>query len=83
MHKRASDKAHLFAQTLQNPNRRVDVSLMETQKVQAEENREILRCIVLAVEYLAKQGLSYRRHCWRLDVYHLITRQYVNFCTSK
>ena len=50
MHKRASDKADLFAQTFQNPKRRVDVSLMETQKVQAEENREILRCIVLAVE---------------------------------
>ena len=35
---------------------------METQKVQAEENREILRCTVLAVEYLAKQGLSFRGH---------------------
>ena len=62
MHKHASEKADLFAQTFQNPKRRVDVSLMETQKVQAEENREILRCTVLAVEYLAKQGLSFRGH---------------------
>ena len=62
MHKCASEKADLFSVTFQNPARRVDVALMEEQRVQAEENREVLRCIVLAVEYLAKQGLSFRSH---------------------
>ena len=60
MHKHASEKADLFSQAFRNPKKRVDVSLMDAEKVQVDENRDVLSCIVLAVEYLAKQGLSFR-----------------------
>ena len=62
LHMRTQQCISMLVRRHQNPKRRVDVSLMETQKVQAEENRELLRCTVLAVEYLAKQGLSFRGH---------------------
>ena len=62
MHKHASEKADLFSQAFHNPKQRIDVSWMDAQKLQVDENREVLRCIVLAVEYLAKQGLSFRGH---------------------
>ena len=36
---------------------------MKQKAVQEEENKEVLRQIVLAIEFLAKQGLTLRGHC--------------------
>ena len=63
MHRYATEQADLFKQTFQNPDRyRVDSQLATAEANQATENKEILRQIVLAVEFLAKQSLSFRGH---------------------
>ena len=63
MHKYATEQADLFKQTFENPDRcRVDSQLATSVANQATENKEILRQIVLAVEFLAKQSLAFRGH---------------------
>ena len=63
MHKYATEQADLFKQTFENPDRcRVDSQLAASVANQATENKEILRQIVLAVEFLAKQSLAFRGH---------------------
>ena len=63
MHKYATKQADLFKQIFENPDRyRVDSQLATSVANQAIENKEILRQIVLAVEFLAKQGLAFRGH---------------------
>ena len=61
IHKYATHQADLFKQTFENPDRnRVDSQLATSIANQAIENKENLRQIVLAVEFLAKQGLDFR-----------------------
>ena len=63
MHKYASHQADLFKQTFENPDRyRVDSQLATSVANQVIENKEYLRQIVLAVEFLTKQGLDFRGH---------------------
>lgn len=60
MHRHAEEQADLFLQNLCNPGLRVDSQLTKHQVLQTEENKIILRQIVLAVEFVAKQGLAFR-----------------------
>ena len=62
MHQRALELADLFKQNFKNPAKRIDSRLMKQKVQQEEENKEILRQIVLAVEFLAKQALPLRGH---------------------
>jgi hypothetical protein len=62
MHHHATEKADLFRLNYTTPSSRVDSILLKQQKEQADKNREILRQIVLGVEFLAKQGLAFRGH---------------------
>ena len=55
----AEEREDLFRQNYRNPEARVDTRLLKQQDKQANE---ILRHIVMAVEFLAKQGLSFRGH---------------------
>ena len=54
------DKADIFAQNFRNPDTRVDNRLLKQQAEQEQQNKEILCQVVLAVEFLAKQGLPFR-----------------------
>ncbi|KAK3754906.1 hypothetical protein QZH41_003007 [Actinostola sp. cb2023] len=57
------EQADLFKQTYAHPETaRVDYQLTKMKAKQTDENKEILRQIVLAVEFLAKQGLAFRGH---------------------
>ena len=62
VHQHAAKQADLFKQTFTNPSRRVDFQLLEQKNQQEKENKQILRQIVLAVEFLAKQSLILRDH---------------------
>ena len=62
MHQHAAEQADFFKQNFRNPAKRIDSRLMKQNVQQEEENKEILRQIVLAVEFLAKQGLPLRGH---------------------
>ena len=61
MHRHAAEQAALFIQNLQNPDVRVDSQLTKDQVQQTEEMKIILRQVLLAVEFLAKQGLAFKR----------------------
>ena len=54
MHQHAAQQADLFKQNFRNPAKRIDSQLMKQKVQQEEENKEILRHIILAVEFLAK-----------------------------
>ena len=56
-HVQAVERADLFCQNYFNPEAHIDARLLSQQDKQANENKEILRHIVMAVEFLAKQGL--------------------------
>ena len=56
----AAEQADLFIYNLHNPDVRVDSQLTKHQVQQTEENKVILCQVVLAVEFLAKQGLAFR-----------------------
>ena len=60
MHNRAAERADLFLRNVNNPTERVDTRLMNGKNQQAEENKHILRQLVLAVAFLAKQALPFR-----------------------
>lgn len=60
MHRHATEKADVFIQNFKTPDARIDNRLMKQQSEQEQKNKEVLRQIVLAVEFLAKQGLPFR-----------------------
>ena len=60
MHQHAAEQADLFKHNFRNPDQRIDSRLIKHKAQQEKENKEILRQIVLAVEFLAKQGLPLR-----------------------
>ena len=51
MHYHSTEKADLFVQNFLNPSKQAE---------QERNNKEVLRLIVTAVEFLAKQGLPFR-----------------------
>ena len=53
-------KGLIFKQNFVRPSVRVDRMLLKQQSQQVEQNRLIFRQIVLCVEFLAKQGLSFK-----------------------
>ena len=61
-HVQAVKQADLFRQNYCNPEARIDAQLLSQQDKQANENKEILHHIVMAVEFLAKQSLLFRGH---------------------
>ena len=62
MHCHATKQADLFLLGVTNPDSRIDVHLMAQSDQQVKENKEILRQLVMAVEFLAKQALPFRGH---------------------
>ena len=50
-------QSKLFKQSFLNPETRIDTRLLKQKAEHEEDNKEILRTIVLAVEFSAKQGL--------------------------
>ena len=56
MHCRAAERADLFLRNYNNPSERIDTRLMRGRDQQASENKHVLSQIILAVEFLAKQG---------------------------
>ena len=63
IHCRAAERVDLFLRNFLSPEERIDSRLMKQRSQQAEENRYVLRQIVLAVEFLAKPTLPFRGHC--------------------
>ena len=64
MHCHATNQADLFLLSVRNPaaDSQIDVRLMAQSDQQVKENTQILQQIVIAVEFLAKQGLALRGH---------------------
>ena len=62
MHSQAAERADLFLRNYNNPSERIDTRLMRERDQQASENKHVLSQIILAVEFLAKQGLPFRGH---------------------
>ena len=62
VHQHATEAMDLFLRSISNPSERVDSLLLRQKDELAEENRHILKQIILAVEFLAKQGLPFRGH---------------------
>ena len=60
MHRHATEKVDFFVRGFQDPSERVDNRLLKQQAEQEKINKEVLHLIVLAVEFLAKQGLVFR-----------------------
>ena len=55
-----SNKLTSFIQNFENPDTRIDNQLHKQRHELEQSNKEVLRLIVLAVEYLAKQALPFR-----------------------
>ena len=51
MHCRAAERVDLFLRNFLSPDERIDSRLMKQRSQQAEENRHVLRQIVVAVEF--------------------------------
>ena len=62
VHRHAMVQADLFKLSFEKADSRVDTMLLKHKDQQSLENKEILRQIILAVEFLAKQGLPLRGH---------------------
>ena len=62
MYNHSAEKAASFLHNFSNPAERVDCQLTKQGDQLASENKHILSLTVLAVEFLAKQGLPFRRH---------------------
>ena len=62
MHCHATKQVDLFLLSVRNLHSRIDVRLMAQSDQQVKESNEILRQIVMAVEFIAKQGLAFRGH---------------------
>ena len=59
-HRDALQLADVLKSTIENPASRVDVTLSSALRSRIEENKHILRQIVRAILFLAKQGLALR-----------------------
>ena len=59
MHYRAAESVDPFLRNYMYPSERIDSRLMKSRD---QENKHILRQIVLATEFLAKQALRFRGH---------------------
>ena len=62
MHHRATERADLFLYNFLHTSERIDSMLLKQNNQLADENKHILCQIILAVEFLAKQGLAFRGH---------------------
>ena len=62
MHRRSTEKADFFLRNFSHLNERIDSRLLRESDKLAEENKHILSQIILAVEFLTKQGLAFRGH---------------------
>ena len=62
MHHNSTEQANLYKHNFITPEARVDTRLMKQHDQQAVENKEVFLQIVLAVVFLAKQGLPFRGH---------------------
>ena len=62
MHRNAQKLVDIFLHTQLNPHAHIDTQLLRQANHQEQTNKEILREIVRAVEFLAKQGLPFRGH---------------------
>ena len=62
MHRRATEKAALFVRNYYHSNERIDSRLHKQGDSLAEENKHILCKIILAVEFLAREGLQFSGH---------------------
>ena len=62
MHHRATERADLFLHNFLHTSERIDSMLLKQNNQLADENKHILSQIILAVEFLAKQGLAFRGH---------------------
>ena len=62
MHRRATERADLILHNFLHTSERIDSILLRQSDQLADENKHILCQIILAVEFLAKQGLPFRGH---------------------
>ena len=62
MHCHATNQADLFLLSVRNPDSQIDVRSMAQSDQQVKKNTQILQQIVIAFEFLAKQGLALRGH---------------------
>ena len=62
MHRHATERVDLFLHNFSHSSERIDTRLLRQSDQLAEENKHILFRIILAVEFLAKQGLAFRGH---------------------
>ena len=62
MHHRANERADLFVRNHHHSSERIDSRLLKQGNQIAEDNKYILGKIILAIEFLAKQGLPFRGH---------------------
>ena len=59
-HRDAVQSADVLKISIENPGSRIDVQMSSSLQSQMAENKHILRQIVQAVLFLAKQGLAFR-----------------------
>ena len=62
MHHRATERVDLFLHNFLHSSERIDSMLLKQNNQLADENKHILCQIILAVEFLSKQGLAFRGH---------------------
>ena len=61
-HHQAVQSADILKNSIENPNSRLDIMSSHILQSRIMENKHIFNQIVRAIEYLAKQGLSFRGH---------------------
>ena len=61
-HRESLQAAENLKMVIENPSSRVDMMLSSTLRAQMEENKHILKQIIRAIIFLAKQGLALRGH---------------------
>ena len=62
MHHRSTQRADDFLSNIMHPDKRMDSLMVKQSEELTDENKHILSQIILAVEFLAKQGLAFRGH---------------------
>ena len=62
MHHHSTQRADDFLRNILHPDKRIDSLLAKQSEELADENKHILSQIILAIEFLAKQGLAFRGH---------------------
>ena len=66
-HRDAVQSAEVLKTSVENPASRIDVMISSSLQSRMAENKHILRQIVRAVLFLAKQGLAFRGHKEDID----------------